>query len=667
MSAHSYLSNFRIGTRLAAGFGIIIVLLLVLAAQAGYSLWQSREGVTGYRAIATNTNLIARIQATILTSQISAKAFESSGSASAAALVEMRLADVQTLLDEAKSSITDEEQAALLNQIQENITIYGQTFAQVSALHDERKKIVATLDETGERFTSLIKEMVEDAKGWDDVAAMGDLAYALEGALEVRFASQRYLVTNDPEAIGYVRKFLGNALEIVTELVDAGDFRAITVQEDLTSFGETFDAIVQMTVKRNQMIADQLNVLGDQTAELIDEMETKYLALQNDLGSDMQSSAEISLIIDGAVALAALVIGILSAILMARSITGPVGSLTESMGHLAEGDLNTEIPSTEAQDEIGRMARAVQVFKDNMIRTKELETEQAKLDARRQERASALEEAISEFQTSIGERLEKLRGVSEELGGSAETLRTVAGETKDRSSEVASISEQTSANVQSVSAAAEEMDSSFGEIVGQVTRSSDTVRNTSDKARVTLSSMEDLATQSEAIAQVVELITSISEQTNLLALNATIEAARAGDAGKGFAVVASEVKSLATQTGKATEEIADKIRRVQEACGTSVDAVREIVSSIEQVDEISAAISAAVEEQKAATAEITRNMQEAARGTEQLSANIGGVNEATDRTVATVGNVTDAAGRTTVVSGELRDVVDRFVGRVQAA
>jgi methyl-accepting chemotaxis protein len=663
MSAHSYLSNFRIGTRLAAGFGIIIVLLLILAAQAGYSLWQSRDGVSGYRAIATNTNLIARIQSTILTSQISAKEFESSGSASAAALVEMRLSDVQALLDEAQASITDEQQVILLSQLQQNVTTYGQAFAQVSALQDERKKIVVTLDETGQRFTTLIKEMVEDAKGWGEVAAMGDLAYALE----VRFASQRFLVTNDPEAIGYVRKYLGNALEIMTKLVDSGDFRAITVQEDLTAFGETFDAVVQLTVKRNRMIGDTLNVLGDQAAELVEEMEAKYLELQNGIGSDMQATAQFSLIVAGSVALAALLIGILFAYLIARSITGPVGSLTESMGHLAEGELSTDVPSTGTRDEIGQMARAVQVFKDNMIRTRELEAEQAKLDERRQERATALEDAISEFQTSIGERLEKLSGVSEELGGSAETLRTVAGETKDRSSEVASISEQTSTNVQSVSAAAEEMDSSFGEIVGQVTRSSDTVRNTSDKARVTLASMEDLATQSEAIAQVVELITSISEQTNLLALNATIEAARAGDAGKGFAVVASEVKNLATQTGKATEEIAEKIQRVQQACGTSVDAVREIVASIEKVDEISAAISAAVEEQKAATAEITRNMQEAARGTEQLSVNIGGVNEATDRTVATVGNVTEAAGRTTALSGELKDVVDRFVDRVQAA
>lgn len=667
MTAHSYLSNFRIGTRLSAGFGIVILLLVALAGQAGYSLWQSREGVTDYRGIATNSSLIVRIQANILNAQLGVKDFEADGSADAITAVEDSLKQAQAHLDEAQATITDDEQIGRLSQLQQYMLTYGQTFAQVTALQERRAKIVADLDGVGDRFTSTIKEMVEDAKGWGDVEAMGDLTFALEGALEVRFASQRFLVTNDPQAIEYVRRFLGNALEIMNKLVDSGDFRAISVQEELTAYGETFDTVVQITGQRNTLIRDTLDVIGTQSSDLIEEMKEKYQELQDGLGSGMQSSAEFSLLVAAVVTVAALIVGILLSILISGSIARPIRSLTDSMGDLAEGRLDTDVPSTGSRDEIGQMARAVQVFRENMIRNRDLEAEQAKLDERRQLRAKALEEAISEFQTSIGQRLEKLRSVSDELSGSADTLRAVAGETKDRSSEVASISEQTSSNVQSVSAAAEEMDSSFGEIVGQVTRSSDTVRITSDKARVTLSSMEELAAQSEAIAQVVELITSISEQTNLLALNATIEAARAGDAGKGFAVVASEVKSLATQTGKATEEIADKIRRVQEACGTSVDAVREIVSSIEQVDEISAAISAAVEQQKAATAEITRNMQEAARGTEQLSVNIGGVNDATDRTVETVGNVAEAAGRTTAVSGELKDVVDRFVTKVQSA
>lgn len=383
--------------------------------------------------------------------------------------------------------------------------------------------------------------------------------------------------------------------------------------------------------------------------------------------ADKDSTVEASFIMISGAMIASLVAGVGIAWWIGSGIGGPISRMTDSMKKLADGDLGEEIAGTERGDEIGAMAQATQVFKDNMIKSRQLEEEEKRQQEARNRRAQSMEAAINDFQSEIAQRLETLNGVSGELDQAADMLTSVSGETKDLTTDAMTVSEQTASNVQSVSAAAEEMDSSFGEIVNQVSRASDSVRSTSDKAQGTLSAMEELNKQSESIAQVVELINGISEQTNLLALNATIEAARAGEAGKGFAVVASEVKSLATQTGKATEDIAAKIGQVRDASLSSVDAVQSIVASIEEVNEISAAISAAVEQQKAATAEITRNIQEAAGGTEQLSSNITQVNDATNRTEGTVANVNQAAKRTSSEAGEMKKAIETFIQRVQVA
>lgn len=667
MGAQATLSNLKIGTRLAGGFGVVIVLLLVLAGVVGFSLWTTRNNVVEYRAIAIDSNLMGQAHSNLLMTRLGAKDYLISGSEKAVEMVEGRLASTVDLIDQVEKMDVGDKMRAELAGLHKNVEAYGATFRQVIALQAERDKIVKQLDELGTRFSGSLEDMVGGAAEWNDVEAMANLTFTIEDALQFRFAVQRFLMTGKAAEMDRADRRMKNALEKLDALIDTGDFRVMSVADDLRAFGELATRVTKVVEKRNTLVKGTLDVIGPQMADQIEQMTLGFKARQDHLGPNMQGTAESSLIVLLSISTVALVLGLAAAFLIARSIVRPVSGLTSSMAELSRGQLETEVPSTESRDEIGLMARAVQVFKENMVKARDLEVTEREQNALREKRSKVLDQAISDFQSSIEARLEALRGVSGELSGSAETLRTVSGDTKTRSTEAASISEQTSSNVQSVSAAAEEMDSSFGEIVSQVTRSNDSVRVTSAKARETLSSMEDLAVQSEAIAQVVELINGISEQTNLLALNATIEAARAGEAGKGFAVVASEVKSLASQTSKATEEIAGKIRSVQEASELAVHAVRAIVTSIEQVDEISAAISAAVEEQKAATAEITRNMQEAARGTEQLSVNINDVNEATDRTVDTVGKVTIAAERTNEVAGDLEGVVDRFVDQVQAA
>jgi methyl-accepting chemotaxis protein len=662
------LSNLKISARLFGGFGIVLGLMVLLAATVSTNLMGTSQDVVDYRRTAVNTNQIGRIQANVLATRLAVKDFVKTGSDASIRAVQERHAATMALFDEAAQTIKNPERREALAQMRAQMEEYGQTFKKVTDLQANRNELVAILNTVGPAATASLEATVETVSGNGKPAQIAALAIAMKDLLAMRLDANKFLLENRPEdlesAIAYELDGKKNA-ELLRGVVD--DAVVDTMVRQLTAYEDALRAVGKVIQERNALITGTLDRIGPQIAEEIEAMKLDYKSVQDTLGPQMQADTENSVVVSIAVASVAVIVGIIAALLITRSITAPVGGLTAAMGRLSDGDTGTQIPSTEQKDEIGLMARAVQVFKDNMIRARELEEQEKKQQAERNRRAEAMEAAVNSFQSQIAERLEALRGVSDELGRSADTLTGVANETKEQSTGAAAASDQTAANVQSVSAAAEEMDSSFGEIVSQVSRASTSVENTSGRARQTLTSIEDLQEQSEGIAQVLELITGIAEQTNLLALNATIEAARAGDAGKGFAVVASEVKSLATQTGKATEEIAEKIRRVQEACGTSVSAVREIVSSIEEVNEISAAISAAVEQQKAATSEITRNMQEAAKGTEQLSSNIARVNEASDRTSSTVGGVTTAARRTEAEAVAMKDAIDGFIQRVKAA
>ena len=662
------LSNLKISARLFGGFGIVLGLMVLLAATVSTNLMGTSQDVVDYRRTAVNTNQIGRIQANVLATRLGVKDFVKTGSDASIRAVQERHAATMALFDEAAQTIKNPERREALAKMRAQMEEYGQTFKKVTDLQATRNELVAILNTVGPAATASLEATVETVSGNGKPAQVAALATAMKDLLAMRLDANKFLLENRPEdlesAIAYELDGKKNA-ELLRGVVD--DAVVDTMVRQLTAYEDALRAVGKVIEERNALITGTLDRIGPQIAEEIEAMKLDYKSVQDTLGPQMQADTENSVVVSIGVATVAVIVGIIAALLITRSITAPVGGLTAAMGRLSDGDTGTQIPSTEQKDEIGLMARAVQVFKDNMIRARELEEQEKKQQAERNRRAEAMEAAVNSFQSQIAERLEALRGVSDELGRSADTLTGVANETKEQSTGAAAASDQTAANVQSVSAAAEEMDSSFGEIVSQVSRASTSVENTSGRARQTLTSIEDLQEQSEGIAQVLELITGIAEQTNLLALNATIEAARAGDAGKGFAVVASEVKSLATQTGKATEEIAEKIRRVQEACGTSVSAVREIVSSIEEVNEISAAISAAVEQQKAATSEITRNMQEAAKGTEQLSSNIARVNEASDRTSSTVGGVTTAARRTEAEAVAMKDAIDGFIQRVKAA
>ena len=349
-------------------------------------------------------------------------------------------------------------------------------------------------------------------------------------------------------------------------------------------------------------------------------------------------------------------------------IVRSIGQMTAAMGEIAGGNTSIAVPCVDRRDEMGAMAGALQVFKQNAEKVQAMQAEREAMEkAARAEKAAAMNELADNFEARIGEIVETVSSASTELEASAKTLTATADRSQQLATTVAAASEEASTNVQSVASATEELTSSVTEISRQVQESARMAGEAVDQARGTNDRVSELSKAAGRIGDVVELINTIAGQTNLLALNATIEAARAGEAGRGFAVVASEVKALAEQTAKATGEISQQISGIQTATQESVDAIKEISGTIERLSEIASTIAAAVEEQGAATQEISRNVQQAALGTQQVSVNISDVQRGAGETGSASSQVLSAAQMLSGDSTRLKVEVAKFLDSVRAA
>jgi methyl-accepting chemotaxis protein len=357
----------------------------------------------------------------------------------------------------------------------------------------------------------------------------------------------------------------------------------------------------------------------------------------------------------------------LAAFVSRHYLSRPIVAMGEVMSRLAERDYTVTIPGTHRRDEVGAMAKSVQVFKDGMMRADEAAAEQERQRQERERRAHRIEAMTLDFDKKVSAILGSVAQAGTEMQSTASSMSSTAEQTTRQASVVAAAAEEASSNVQTVAAASEELASSIHEISRQVNQSAQVAATAADQSARTNDLVQGLAQSAQRIGEVVNLINNIASQTNLLALNATIEAARAGEAGKGFAVVANEVKTLANQTGKATDEIAQQVATVQAATEEAVHAIQAIGVTISEINQISAAIASAVEEQGAATQEIARNVQQAAEGTQQVTQNIGGVSEAATETGHSAHSVLTAATGLTRESGILREAVDGFLKDVRAA
>ncbi|GGK43342.1 methyl-accepting chemotaxis protein [Salinarimonas ramus] len=412
---------------------------------------------------------------------------------------------------------------------------------------------------------------------------------------------------------------------------------------------------------RNSAIADDLR---NRTREIADLLSDRVESASAEASAEYRTSATMIVVIAGVGIVAGLLLGL---VIAQVGIGKPLRGIVAALESLARADYTVRVEGTDRADEVGDVAKAALVFKENGLEAERLRRESADAQVARERRQKAVEAAIARFEEAARSVTASLGRSSGELSGNAESMTATAEETTAQATAVAAASEQAASNVETVAASATELAATVQEVGRQVAETAKLAGGAASRAGLTVEKVSRLTEASQRIGDIVGLIQQIAEQTNLLALNATIEAARAGEAGKGFAVVAAEVKTLASQTAKATHEIAEQIRGIQDVTGDTATAIGEIAEAIRLLNQYATGIASAVEEQNVATREIARNVAEASAGTSEVSANIVGVRQAAATTGSAAAQILAASNALDRDAAALRTRIDEFLGAVRAA
>ena len=668
----SMLSNLKVTAKIGGGFAAVLALLLAIAGMAYVNLGGLDRAFDVYDGTSVDGAAVDAVAAGVRDLQIEVRDFiarPDDGNRKDVEAARQRLAAAQ---EKAKQRIGSGERAGILAEIGDLEQAYDNGFQKVADLMKQRQDIFRrNMDPAGEKARLHLTKIADVSEQANDSEATSMAGRAQEKLLISRLEMAAFLDSNRPEDLKKsldTLKQLEPALDMLEQVLAKPELNAAL--KDLRAILPVYRSAAErigVVIRERNETRDGMEQIGLAVLEKTGAILASQTADQARIRAEMQQTigqAQMTTLVGSGLAL---LIGIAFAVLISRGIARPVTAMTSSMTALAAGDVSAEIPALGRKDEIGAMAAAVQIFKENAIERERLQAEQAAERAAKEARAERVGELVVTFDERVGATLRTVATAATELEATAQGMVTIARQTEGQAGAVASAAGEATTNVQTVAAATEELSASIAEIGSQVAQSSAITSQAVTEAQRATDAVQGLAEAARKIGDVVHLISGIASQTNLLALNATIEAARAGEAGKGFAVVASEVKALANQTARATEEIAQQIASMQSETSGTVAAIDAIRAVIGEVRGIATGIASAIEQQSAATAEISRNVQEAARGTEQVSDNIGGVSLGAAETQSAGSEVLSASGQLSENAERLRVEIERFLSEIRAA
>ncbi len=667
------LNDIKITAKLNMAFGLLVFMVCGLVVYSVGKTSHLKEIFMEYRDTSKQSLLLGHLSEKLSDARKGSLAYRIDGSEKSYDDVVSNIEAIEHSREDIQKIVHNPERLEELLALEDKAVEYHKIFDQVS---EKQKYIQASMDEIY-ALTTQTRELLEKAGEAAYQSNAVSTAYYTgliqKDLLLSGYYTKAYFYENKPEqyeiAMSELNEALENQAKLARETTDPRSRAAVRqARGNIEQLQQKLTATHEALLARNELYNNGLDRVGPEMLAGYDKVFTEIRDQQDVIGpqalADMAQIRNMAITAGVSVAL----LSVILAFLMSKFLSKNFAMIIGQMERLSKGDKTFEIEGAARADEIGMMAKALQVFRENALEVERLEQEQKEAEKRaEEERKQAMLEMADSFEASVGGVINTVVSASTELSNTSQSMGSSVEETNSIAASVAAAAEQMSANVQTVATATEELTASGREIAQQVSKATELAQKSVDDAEQASQRVNGLRSAAEQISEVLNLIQDIAEKTNLLALNATIEAARAGDAGKGFAVVASEVKDLASQTQKATEEIAENVSNLQSETKSASDSIQFIAQGIRGVSEAAASISAAIEEQISATEEIARNVEEAATGTQEVSGNMSSVSTAAQETGHASNEVLEASNDLSKQSETLKSEVSKFLEKVRAA